>query len=166
MKVILINGQGGTGKTSVAKALSGKIKNSAFIDADSLVSVNPFEFEKLTGLLHENALGLISNFTKAGYQTIVTAGLTRNQEQLDSFVLNFTEKTEIIFVWLRANKEVRMERKTGRGRDASDTTEWFEFGERIYPDVKNFEMKRGKYIEIDTSVKKVEEVVAEIENEI
>lgn len=80
MKIILINGQGGTGKTTVSNALKNKLANSAFIDADALMSVNPFEFEKLTGLMHKNAQNLIINFAQAGYENIVTAGLARNQE--------------------------------------------------------------------------------------
>jgi len=162
MKIILINGQGGTGKTLVANALKNKITNSALIDADALIGVNPFEFDKLAPLMFRNAVTLISNFSNAGYQTIITSGLTRNQEQLDSF-LALVPDTEVVLVWLHADRETRIARKLGRARDGADNLEWFEFGEKIYPDVKDFVMRRGKYFKIDTSAKTIDEVVSEIE---
>ncbi len=160
MHLILINGQGGTGKTSVALALQNRIQNSAYIEADSLVAVNPFEFEKLGPLLHKNAASLIQNFVGAGYETIITAGLTRNQEQLDEFLKLLNVKAEITFVWLRASKEVRIARRQARGRDGADSEEHFEFMEKIYPDVESFTVP-GKFIKIDTTTKTLEEVINE-----
>ncbi len=162
MKIILINGQVGTGKTSVASILKNEITNSACIEADTIVAVNPFEFDKLGPLLHKNAILLINNFFEEGYETVITAGLTRNQEQLDDFLKALNLKVEIIFVWLRASKEVRLNRKQARSRDGADSEEHFEFIDEIYPDVKTFEIKDGKYLDIDTSSKSIQETVAEI----
>lgn len=162
MKIILINGQGGTGKTTVAGILKNEIENSAYIEADSLVAVNPFEFEKLGPLVHKNAVSLITNFAETGYETIVTAGLTRNQEQLDDFLKVLNVKAEIVFVWLRASKEARLARRKARGRDGADNEEHFEFINTIYPDVEMLDVKEGKYIDIDTSSKSIQEIVDEI----
>lgn len=162
MKIILINGQGGTGKTSVAGILRNETPNSAYIEADSLVAVNPFEFAKLGPLLIKNAVSLMHNFAEEGYETIITAGLTRNQEQLDEFLNVLGLKVEIVFVWLRANKETRLARRTARGRDGADNEEHFESMNKIYPDVETFDVKGGKLLDIDTSSKSIQEIVAEI----
>ena len=162
MKLILINGQGGTGKTAIASALKNEITNSAFIEADSLVAVNPFEFDKLGPLLHKNAVSLINNFVADGYETIITAGLTRNQEQLDEFLKVLNLEADIVFVWLRAHTEVRLNRKQSRNRDGADSEELFEFMNKIYPDVESFEVKGEKYIDVDTSTKSIQEIVDEI----
>jgi chloramphenicol 3-O-phosphotransferase len=161
MHLILINGQGGTGKTSLAQALRNQIPNSAYIEADSLIAVNPFEFEKLGPLLHINAASLIQNFAQAGYETIITAGLTRNQEQLDEFLKVLNTKADITFVWLRASKEARLARRKERSRDGADNEEHFEFMEKIYPDVESFTAP-GKFVEIDTTDKTVEEMKDEV----
>lgn len=68
-------------------------------------------------------------------------------------------KAEIVFVWLRANKETRVARRKARGRDGADSEEHFEFMNQIYPDVESFDVKEGKYIDIDTSAKSVQEIV-------
>lgn len=162
MKIILINGQGGTGKTSVAAILKSEIPNSVYIEADTLVAVNPFEFGKLGPLLIKNAVSLIHNFAEEGYEIIITAGLTRNQEQLDEFLSALGFKAEIVFVWLRANKEARLARRKARGRDGADSEEHFESINKIYPDVETFDVKGGKLLDIDTSSKSIQEIVAEI----
>lgn len=162
MKVILINGQAGTGKSSIANTLKNSLANSAYIDADTLVSVNPCKLNELDDLLLKNAVSLINNFSKKGYVYIVTAGLTRNQEQLTKFQGLLGKEADIMFIWLRASKEVRMSRKLGRGRDDADNLEHFKFVDKLYPDIERFDIKNGTYFKIDTSSKSIEEVVQEI----
>jgi len=167
MKIFLINGQAGTGKSSVANELKNQIVDSAFIDADSLISVNPFNFGKQEqdDLMLENALSLISNFSKAGYSTIVTSGLTRNQEQLDSFAKLLSAQcpsVEMTFVWLRADKETRMKRKAGRNRDGADNMTHFESIDKLYPDVQGLKLEKGVSMEFDTSRLSIQDMVWEI----
>lgn len=145
MKVILINGQGGTGKSSIANNLKKSLANSAYIDADTLVAVNPFKFNELDDLLLKNAVSLIHNFSEKEYAYIVTAGLTRNQEQLTKFQGLLGKEADIMFIWLRANKEVRMSRKLRRGRDDADNLEHFEFVDKLYPDIERFDKKRNLF---------------------
>lgn len=164
MKIILINGQGGTGKSTVAYALKDSLLNSVYIEADSLVSVQPFNFGNpdLDSLMFKNALSLIHNFSEAGYEYIVTSGLTRNQKLLDEFVFSLDINAEIIFVWLRADKKVRLSRKISRNRDGADKLDFFEIVDKVYPDVEKIDLKTCKYISIDTTSKTIQEVVSEV----
>ena len=101
MKVISINGQAGTGKTTTAKALLEKFENSAYISGDILVAVRPFGVnEKTDRLVIKNSISLIKNFEQENYDVVIICGILRNQAQLDSFLNNLSEKTNFIFVWL------------------------------------------------------------------
>lgn len=163
MKLILINGQEGSGKTSVGKLLLHKLKNSAFIDVDSLVTTNPWKFGSETdNLAIQNSIGLINNFSEAGFSNIIVSGLTRNQQLLDSFLLQLNRKVEILFIWLRANEDVRMLRKKDRGRDGADQAEHFNFVDTLYPDIDCIDVKNGKTIFVDTSGKNIEKIVDQI----
>lgn len=163
MKLILINGQGGTGKTSVAKSLLGKLKSSAYIEADSLVTTNPWEFGgKTDDLAISNAVVLVNNFLAAGFENIIISGLTRNQELLDKFLEKLNQPEEILFVWLRASENVRKSRKIGRDRDYADLEKHFAFINKVYPDIQSTELKSGKAIFIDSSTKSIKEITFEI----
>ncbi len=163
MKLILINGQGGSGKTSTGKNLLANLKDSVFIDADSLVSTNPWEFGSVTDdLAIKNGISLIGNFSHAGFKNIIISGLTRNQQLLDHFLEQLTMKTEIVFVWLKAKKEVRISRKENRDRDGADKKEHFDVVDALYSDIDSIDIKNGKSLFLDTSDKDAEWVVQEI----
>ena len=163
MKIILINGQPGTGKSVVADALKNDTQHSAYIDADALINVNPLGFNEDRELLLGNASALVKNFLQAGFTTIFTAGLTRNQVFLNDFIERIGKDIKIVFVWLYATKEVKMKRKSGRSRDIADKDEHFDTIEKMYPDARPFKIVNGIYTEIDTSLKSVQETVKEIE---
>lgn len=78
------------------------------------------------------------------------------------FVPLLPKNAEIIFVWLRADKETRLIRKVGRARDDGDAPKWFEFLEKIYPDQKEFKLQNGKILELDVSKKTIDDVVHEV----
>lgn len=166
MKLILINGQPGAGKSAVADALKNELLNSAYIDADSLVSVNPFDLEKLDELMLQNATTLINNFDKTGYEVVIAAGLTRSQALLNKLLEKLDEKISIHFVWLRADKEARMNRKMERSRDGADSQEHFDFVDQLYPDVQSFEARNERCLEIDTSSVSVRTIVEKIKSKI
>src|SRR3989344_4391879 len=162
-KIILVNGQAGAGKSSVAKLLSQELKNSAYINVDSLVSTNPWEFgDESDSLAIKNAISLIHNFSSANFQNIIISGLTRNQQLLDSFLSQLNSETHVLFVWLKADRKVRLARKESRDRDGADKKEHFELVDKLYPDIDSVNIKNGKSIFIDTSSKTIQEVVKEI----
>jgi shikimate kinase len=167
MKLIFISGQGGAGKSSVGKALVKEINHSVYIGADSLVTTNPWEFGKKTDeLAIKNAICLIDNFLASEFENIIIGGLARNQEVLDKFLLAFNRETEMLFVWLRADKKIRISRKEKRNRDLSDSENNFNFVDNLMPDIKAINIENGKSIFIDTSSKTVEEVIKEIKLEL
>lgn len=159
MKIISINGQAGTGKTTVAKVLLEKFENSAYVSGDALVAVRPFGVnEKTDRLVIKNSVSLIKNFEQENYDTVIICGTIRNQAQLDYLVNNLNEKTSFLFVWLRASKEIRHKRRLERARDGADNPSEFDFIDKIIPDVESFKLKTGEYLEINTSDKTPEEV--------
>ena len=163
MRLILINGQPGTGKTSVSKKLLSELGNSAYFDADVLVATNPWEFGGSTNtLMIKNAVSLVSNFSKSGFQNIIISGLTRNQEILDKFLEQLNKTPDTLFVWLHASKEIRMARKKERGRDGADENKYFDFVDELIPDIETIELKDGHSILIDTSTKTIESIVKQI----
>ncbi|NUQ57421.1 MAG: hypothetical protein HUT38_02975 [Candidatus Paceibacter sp.] len=167
MKIISINGQGGTGKTTTAKVLLGRFENSAYISGDALVAVNPFGVnEKTDRLVIKNSISLVKNFEQENYGIVIICGIIRNQAQLDSFVNNLNEKTDFLFVWLRASKEVRHKRRVERARDGADNPAEFDFIDKIIPDQDSFSMKFGQFLEINTDDKTPEEVAEIIKKEI
>lgn len=97
-KLILINGQGASGKTSVARILLSDLPNSAYIGGDSLISVNPFGInEKLDKLAIKNLLSLTANYFEEKYAFIIVCGLIRNQQLLDYFLSKLPIKIEVLF---------------------------------------------------------------------
>src|SRR3989338_7368284 len=164
MKIILINGQPGSGKSTIANHLKNEILQSAFIDADSLVSTNQFKFNENQELMFSNAVALIDNFSAAGYTRIFISGIIRNQEHLDNFLAKIKTSAGIVFIWLRANKNLRLNRILARGRDAADKEEHFNTLDQMSPDTNGFLVKKGVYKEIDTSTRSVQDIVKEIKS--
>lgn len=99
------------------------------------------------------------------HMTIVS-GLIRNQEILNKFVSEIEDQEKITLVWLRADKEIRRERKQSRSRDEADDPKHFDYIDDIYPDVASLEVKSGKILDVDTSQKNVTDVISQILSEI
>lgn len=167
MKIISINGQAGTGKTTTAKILLEKFENSAYISGDSLVTVRPFGVnEKTDRLIIKNSISLIKNFEQENYDVVIICGIIRNQTQLDSFINNLNKKTDFLFIWLRASKEVRRKRKMESARDGVDNPSEFDFIDKIIHDHDSFDIKFGRFLEIDTTDKTPEEIAEIIKRKI
>ena len=150
-------------KTSAARTLLNDLPNSVYIGRDTLISVNPFGInEKLDKLAIKNLLSLVVNYSEEKYALIIVCGLIRNQQLLDYFLSKLPIKIEVLFVWLRASKEVRSQRRLMRDRDSADKLEHHEWLDKVMPDIDSFVLKNGDYLTIDTTAKTVQEVVNEI----
>ncbi len=79
---------------------------------------------------------------------------------------HLNQNIEVLFIWLRASKEIRMARKQERGRDEADSLKHFEFIDNLIPDIDSFELKNGKYISIDTTSKTIQEIIYEVKSKI
>lgn len=77
MRVIMINGPMGVGKTTVGTAIAEKYPGTAFIDGDWCIDIHPFVGNKETKIMAiDNILHLIKNYGKC------------------------SECKQIVFVWL------------------------------------------------------------------
>lgn len=151
--LILINGQGGAGKSTTAKALLRMLRPAAYISADSLVSVEPFEWnDDLLALGIRNAALLIRSFADAGYAYILLCGLLNRQEMLDRFCAEVGAGHTLLYVWLRASQAVRDQRRIQRARDDADQPEHFPFLDALIPDLTApLRVPNGAFVEVDTA---------------
>ncbi len=164
MKFILIVGQPGTGKTTLGRALSSSTPDSAYIDTDALISVNPFNPLELDELIFENIRALSDNFIKAEYQTIIISGGIRDQETFDRLASQLPAGAEIVLILLKAEERVRRERKEARARDVADSGEHFDFLNKLYPAIEHLNINDNHHatiISIETSSKSPQEVFNE-----
>ncbi|MEI7477769.1 MAG: hypothetical protein WCJ81_04610 [bacterium] len=70
--IIFISGSINAGKSTIAKLLAEKIPQTANIEIDALRDFIPWlELEKAVPINLENAILLIQNFTKHGYNVVV-----------------------------------------------------------------------------------------------
>lgn len=162
--LILINGQGGAGKSTTAKMLLRMLRPAAYIPTDSLVSVEPFEWnEQLLGLGIHNAALLIRSFADAGYQYIILCGLLNRQAMLDRFCAEAAAGHRLVYVWLRAAQTVRNGRRIQRARDDADHPQHFDFLDALIPDLAvPLSVPNGAFVELDTSTLTPHQVAQQI----
>ena len=69
MKVIVINGPMGVGKTTLGKYIADKYAGTAFIDGDWCIDIHPFIGNRETKTMAiDNILYLINNYKKCSYK--------------------------------------------------------------------------------------------------
>ena len=67
MKVIVINGPMGVGKTTVGRAVADRVPGTAFIDGDWCMDLHPFVGNRETkAMAVDNILHMIGNYQKCG----------------------------------------------------------------------------------------------------
>lgn len=86
--ITIINGTPGSGKTKTGKYVFENTENSAFIDGDWLLGINPYERNDKGRLLrYKNIASLAKNYYEAGYTNILIASVyikdDNLQEQID-----------------------------------------------------------------------------------
>jgi dephospho-CoA kinase len=130
-RIILISGFAGTGKTTIANMLHETFNSSALVSADELFHIRPFEIgEKLGRVKLQNCLSVITNFLNEGYENIICEGLVWSQAELDSVVVSFVKRCNLVLFWLDAQKDIRRERVMQRGESA----DFLQFADSsIYP---------------------------------
>jgi hypothetical protein len=163
-KLILINGLGGSGKTTCGRLLSERIDSCAYFDSDMLTIVNPFEFgEDLIELGLRNAASLISNFFAAGYKAVVMSSGTGSQRYTDYLINLILSPDRVYWIWLAASKTERDKRRLTRRRDGADDPKWLDYVDgKVGPYTGPVEIKRGFCCEIDTDNAAPNDVVRQI----
>ncbi len=160
-KVILIIGSNAVGKSTTAKQLLNKLPNSAYIDADSLRAINPFQFTDGTKeAVIKNIYCVLCNYLLCkDIETIIfpySLHGERNEiwEQVLEQIKAASIELNLIPIILKCSKEenIRRAKLDNRGN------------ERIERGMKNtFDFYDGfSYPVIDTTDLNVEEVVEKI----
>ena len=84
--LIILCGLEGSGKSTLTKALLPHLKNGAAFDAETILQVNPFEFnETFQNLAISHAADLIFNFYEHGFDTVVAASFINDRFWYDRF---------------------------------------------------------------------------------
>ncbi|MDD5050894.1 MAG: hypothetical protein PHV93_04150 [Candidatus Pacebacteria bacterium] len=123
--LLIICGQEGAGKSTLAKAIVPHLKNGAAFDAENILQVNPFEFdENFQSLALENSLDLIHNFFEGGYENVVAGSFLIDQTHFDAFKAKLKYAPKIYILMLTVEKGTRDERRLNR--DKKTTKEWMD----------------------------------------
>jgi len=92
--IIFINGSINAGKTTVAKILAKKIRNTANVEIDSLHGfIDWLEIDKAVPINLENAMLIIDNFAEHGYNVVVPYPLSRkNYRYIKDQLRNYADE--------------------------------------------------------------------------
>ena len=155
MKLIIINGAPGIGKTTIGRLLHNRLSNSAFLDGDEVWRINPFEVnEKTKSLVEKNITLVLRNYFEAGYEYVILAWVLHQQSIIDRLVSHLDDlKPEIHIFTLVADESTLV----ARLQDDAQTTR--------NPDTATDRLRQSQLMEtnkIDTTGAKPEEIVREI----
>lgn len=171
VKLILINGQSGSGKSTVARALMQSLDKSAHISTDGLTSVNPFEFNEMAPLGIKNACLLVQSFREEGYKYLILCGLLNTQVKLDEFLnrlrgLKSPTDFEIFYFWLQVDQDLRDQRRINRARDGADQPDQFDSIDNLLPDLTGpLSLSDGQFDFVNAD-RLVEDIVSEIKTHV
>lgn len=121
MRMVLLGGAPGVGKTTVARELlrvaAGGDVLLQWIDVDALWAHQPWRVDEVTiNLLHSNLRALLANAAAAGFQLVVITWVYQDSSMLDLLERLAPPGTAICKVQLRVSES------TWRQRFAADTT--------------------------------------------
>ena len=113
MKVIIINGPMGVGKTTVGKAIAGKYPGTAFIDGDWCMDIHPFVGNRETkAMAADNILHMIGNYQNCSEcRMVVLVWLMDDQWVYQSIMDGLAAlQAEVISVTLICDQETLLDR--------------------------------------------------------
>ena len=159
MKVIILNGPMGVGKTTVGKYIAETNKGTAFIDGDWCLDIHPFVGNRETKTMAiDNILHMIDNYRKCSVcQMIVLVWLMDNQWVYQSIIEGISKlQIEIKSVTLMCDKETLIKRWKNDKNCEWRTDEWLEVSLTSLPSFLSMENS------IDTSGLSIEEIADRI----
>jgi adenylylsulfate kinase-like enzyme len=106
--IIIVTGAPGSGKTKTVRALMESTLNSAAIDGDAFLGINPFSRTMEERLLqYKNIASVAKNYYENGYKTIfISFVYTQTQLKMQIELLEPIDKVEI-FVLVPNEKTLR-----------------------------------------------------------
>jgi AAA+ ATPase superfamily predicted ATPase len=111
--IIFISGSINSGKSTVAKILAEKIKNSAVIEVDELREfINFMSLDEAIPLNLENTVSLIKNFNARGINCIIPYPISQNN--YDFLINNLSDIKDIHFFALNPSKLVALSNRGNR----------------------------------------------------
>jgi len=159
--LIIIFGQEGAGKTTIISTLPEYIPNSAGVDGEDLLNVNPWAWnEKNKKLLWENVIDTTRNFWDFGYNPVITGSFFNYYSEFQEFKRKIPEAKNIMVIQLCADKEVRDRRRRERQKEyQKETSDWVD---KNYPEDQEFKEKFNEvtHLRIDSSKQKIEQTIA------
>lgn len=157
--IIIINGAPGVGKSKTAELLHEQTQNSAWVDGDWLLRVNPLTGSDKERFLRYELIGtLAERYKKHGYETIVISFVYMGPNALAK-QLEYLEKVDTVKVFsIVVNKEALTHRHTNDTYPREKLESSLEINEKI----RNLE---GTEI-IDTSDLSLKEVVEVIKKKL
>ena len=160
--LIILCGLEGSGKSTLTKAILPHLKNGAAFDAETILQVNPFEFnEAFQNLAISHAADLIFNFYEHGLDTVVAASFINDRFWYDRFRTLLPGLYNIYLIMLEADKKTRDIRRIARKKPTSkEARDWLD--NKYPPDetLKDTEATGDyKYISIENSKFTVDEII-------
>ena len=159
MKVIVINGPMGVGKTTVGKYIADSNPGTAFIDGDWCLDIHPFIGNRETKTMAvDNILHMIGNYSRcSACNMIVLVWLMDNQWVLDRILDGIAGiGLEAVSVTLVCDRESLIERWQSDAQCEWRTDKWLEVSVNSLPYFAALENA------IDTSTLSVDQVAERI----
>lgn len=165
MKLIILNGPSGVGKSTVAARLCSQIPASVLIDIDELRRTIPDYREKREEslrLAHELAVNTIGNSLGGGHSVIVDKAIS-DSGTLDSFIeLGKKHGAEVYEFILFTDKETLQRRADARGYRPGSLLTRERVGE-MWEEANSLREQRPNAIVIDTTFLSIDETFSNIE---
>jgi len=160
MKIVFINGKIASGKTTIGKKLYDLIKNSAFIDGDAFMQINPFNPTKNNYIsCADSIINLIDNYIKNfNLQYIFVSWVIAYEDIYLKFKEHFN-KHNLYFYYLTSTDEIL------KKRIKIDIKNKVRYADNIDKTYKDFFNKEHTIIisnKIDDTVKYIEGQVIKI----
>lgn len=136
MKVVIINGPMGVGKTTVGKYIAENNTGTAFIDGDWCLDIHPFVGNRETKTMAiDNILHLINNYRKCSVcQMIVLVWLMDDQWVRDRMIRGISSmELEINSVTLVCDKDELIRRWKNDDKCQWRTNQWLEISLKSLP---------------------------------
>lgn len=164
MKLILINGPAGVGKSTISTHLHADIPNSILIDVDELRrSIPNYKEQRKESLLlsYERTKEAIENHLKKGKTVIIDKGISFS-DTLDSFVEIGAEcGADVREIFLFASKEGVQRRADERGYKPGSLLTRERVGE-LWDELDALQQKRRSAIVIDTTSLSIEDTYEKV----
>jgi predicted kinase len=166
MKLIILNGPPGVGKSTVAMRLQKELQSSVLVDIDELRRTTMPDYrerrEESLRLAYEIAANTIGDNLKSGHDVIIDKAIS-DEDTIESFIeIGKKHAAEVYEFLLFADKDTVQKRADGRGYRPGGLLPPERVGE-LWEKADALRQKRSEAIVIDTAQKDIDQVLALIQ---